>query len=157
MASSPAARRRHAAACRLARTLGRTDSPPSVSARFKLPRASSFKVMVAESKEERICLVRLAVGIALLLLGWTFMAVGLYSLALLAAQPAGPGVFNSAEAASSFLFAFGVMSVAVLLASRAALRARPRVHRAFLGSLVASSVLCLGYLGIASLGSFLGL
>ena len=112
-------------------------------------------MFVTSSRKQKTDLVRLTLGTALLVLGWAFLASGLYSLVALARQLPGPSA-SSLAAAWGFLFSFAATSLAILVASRAALLSRPIVRMAFLSSLVASSFLGLGCLGLASLSSFLG-
>lgn len=89
--------------------------------------------------------LHMALAMPLLAVGWALLISGIYHLALVAIQPSAPN--ESAEMAVwEFMFSFGITSVAVLIASRVGFLAKPYVRKTFLYSLVASSILFLGYL-----------
>lgn len=89
--------------------------------------------------------IHLSLALPLLLVTWFLVASGLYHLASATFEPSTPS--ESAEwAAWEFMFAFGVCSLAVLVASRAKFFSAQWVRKTFLYSLVFSSILFLGYL-----------
>lgn len=90
-------------------------------------------------------LLHMALAVPTLLFGWAFLISGIYHLSLLAVQPS--AVNESGESAIwELMFSFGLISIAVLIASRVKFLSKPNVRKCFHYSQVAASVLFLGYL-----------
>jgi uncharacterized membrane protein len=88
--------------------------------------------------------IYMGLALPILCLAWFLLASGLYHLASSIAAPSETNEFAE-FAVWEFMFAFGVTSVAALLASRVKFLSMPLVRKVFLYSLVLSSVLFLGY------------
>jgi hypothetical protein len=92
------------------------------------------------------------IGLALPLLGvaWFLLASGLYHLASATFAPSTSNEFGE-WAVWEFMFAFGVASVAVLIASRVKFLSVPWLRKAFLYALVSSGIFFVGYLTVGAL------
>lgn len=89
-------------------------------------------------------LFHMSLAIPTLALGWAYLILGVYHLSLLAIRPTGAN--ESGEAAIwEFMFSFGLISIAVLIASRVKFLSKSNVRMVFLYSQIAASVLFLGY------------
>lgn len=87
----------------------------------------------------------MGLAIPTLAFGWAFLISGVYHLSLFAIKSAAAN--ESGEAAIwEFMFSFGLVSIAVLIASRVKFLSKSHVRKVFLYSQVAVSVLFLGYL-----------
>lgn len=88
--------------------------------------------------------IHLSVAAPFLVLGWIFLIAGIFQLAF---ASIGVPADNPGEAAIwSFMFGFGALSVATLVASRVKFLSSPVIRRMFQYSLATSSILFLGYL-----------
>lgn len=98
----------------------------------------------------RFSYLRLALAAPLLVTAWALLAAGTYNLGLFAFPTARPGA-SSLAAVWEFIVSFGASAVAVLVASRKALLARPTVRKVFVATVVASGTPSLCCLVIGSI------
>ena len=87
----------------------------------------------------------LLISLPLLVGGWIFAGIGIYYLAAILFGYPTNEENESLAAISAFLFSFGAVSIAVLLAAKANFSSKAFVRQIYKYSIIVTAVLFLGY------------